>query len=341
MRWSMKIVSQRIKLNKKQNIFLIIQIILSAAILFSCLSVEESCNKKTAEYEKEVSSQIITINANRTQEDKGIEIKDYEYVKDNLLPENYTAVYSVSTSIYIEYNGKTEWRIPVIFVSEEYMTAIVGLTIPDSNGYYLGEKIAEAIYSNKFIISYGDCFYDKSTGALFGWPIKEYAILDVASTAQLARNTYLTSYTGDDLTFSNSLFLPIDVYEQYKDDIGNVDGSLFIIPKQENDPFVDKICDNICKELARRHPSIWFTYSNDLANLLKYQTELLRNAVLFKTISIIMIIVLLFELIGQFMLLIFKRQRSLAIAKMCGAEIWKLIIELVIEIDIISSAGAL
>ena len=50
MRWSFKLVLQRLLLNKKRNILLVIQIFLGAAVLLSCLSIEESCRRKSAEY---------------------------------------------------------------------------------------------------------------------------------------------------------------------------------------------------------------------------------------------------------------------------------------------------
>ena len=104
---------------------------------------------------------------------------------------------------------------------------------------------------------------------------------------------------------------------------------------------MDEVCGRICSELAERHPAVWFTYSNDLADLLKYQTELLLNAALFKTVSAVMIIILFFELIGQFMLIAFRRQRSFAIARMCGAAAGKLVLELLLEIGLLASLGAL
>lgn len=339
MSWLLKLVLQRLFLNKKRNILLIIQIFLGAAILFACLSVEECCHKQSAIYGEGISSQIITINANRTTEDEKLELEDYEYIKDSLLPEEYTAVYSINTSIYMEYNG-TELYVPVLFVSDDYMKTIVGLEEQDTNGYYLGEKISKIIYSDQFAVTYGMNVYDSSKRKLYDWPVEKFNVLHVKSTAQMAQNAYISTYTGFDMSFSNSIFIPLHVYNQYKENIRGEPG-LYIIPRRYNDPSVDEVCNKICKELTLRHPSIWFTYSNDLEEVRKYQTDLLRNSALFKTVSIIMIIILFLELIGQFMLIAFRRQRSFAIARMCGAEAERLIWELFIEIALQSSVGAL
>lgn len=339
MKWSLKLVLRRLLLNKKRNILLVIQIFLGAAVLFSCLSIEESCRRKSAEYSEGISSQVITINANRSPEEEDLDTGDYEYIRDNLLPEDYTAVFSFNSGIYIEYNG-TEWRVPVVFASEGYMTAIAGVADLDPEGYYLGGKLTEAFYSNECRVTYGEGVYDRAAGELFGRPVRDYAVPDVASTAQMAQDAYMNADTEDDLTFANSIILPLALHDRYKDSLGGIAG-LYIIPEQENDPSVDEVCGRICSELAERHPAVWFTYSNDLADLLKFQTDLLRNAALFKTVSAVMIIILFFELIGQFMLIAFRRQRSFAIARMCGAEAGKLVLELFLEIGLLASLGAL
>lgn len=339
MNWSIKLVLQRLALNIKLNILLFIQIFLGAAVLFSCLSIEESCHRKTMEYREGISSQVITINANRTQEDEDLNTGDYNYIRDNLLPENYTAIFSFNTGIYIEYNG-IKWRVPVVFASDEYMTAIAGLMEPDTDGYYLGEKLTEAFYTNKCRITTNENVYNQTTQELFGWPVRDYTIPDVVSTAQTAGDSYMSSYLDDDLTFANSIILPLAIHDRYKDSLmGSY--KLYISPNQDNDSSVDEVCNSICSELTKRHPTVWFTYSNDLAELLKFQTELLRNASLFKTVSTIMIIILFFELIGQFMLIAFRRQRSFAIARMCGADAGKLVWELFLEIGLLASTGVL
>ena len=339
MKWSLKLVLRRLLLNKKRNILLVIQIFLGAAVLFSCLSIEESCRRKSAEYSEGISSRAITINANRSPEDEDLNTDDYEYIRDNLLPENYTAVFTFSTGMYIEYNGR-EWRVPVVFASEGYMTAMAGVKNPDPEGYYLGEKLTEAFYSNECRVTYGEGIYDRAAGELFGRPVRDYTVPEVSSTAQTAGDSYQNSFLDEDLTFANSIILPLALHDRYKDSLVGISG-LYIIPEQENDPSVDEVCGRICSELSERYPSGWFTYSNDLADLLKFQTELLLNASLFKTVSAVMIIILFFELIGQFMLTAFRRQRSFAIARMCGAAAGKLVLELFLEIGLPASLGAL
>lgn len=337
--WSLKLVIQRLLLNKKRNLLLVLQIFLGASILFSCLSIEESCAQKTMEYGEGLPPQVITISTNAPTETDGLDLDDYTYIKESLLPENYTPAYSVSTAIYVRSNG-AEQRIPVLFVSDEYMMRIVGLTNCSTDGYYMGEKLADVFNSNTLEVIYGDFAYNKEKKELFGHPINTYSIPNVSTTAQMAKDQYVNVETEDDLTFSNTVFLPLMLYKQYEKEI---DGShnLYIIPEKNDDPAIDRICGIICKELTQRHPSVSYSYSNDLADLTKNSTEQLRNAALFKTVSIIMIVILFLELIGQFMLIAFKRQRSFAIARMCGAESNKLVRELFAEIAILASIGAL
>lgn len=134
MMWSLKLVIQRLLLSQRRNLLLVFQIFLGASILFSCLSIEDSCTQKTMEYGEGLPSQAITIFANTMTETEPLDIDDYAYLKESLLPYDYTPAYSVSAAIYVQTNG-AEQRIPVLFVSDELQHILVNVQATEEDSW--------------------------------------------------------------------------------------------------------------------------------------------------------------------------------------------------------------
>lgn len=333
MRWSLKLVLHRLQANVKVNITLVLQIALGTALFFASLSIYESCIIQQQHNRDSMTNLAVTISENGGNETGKITISDYQAIKNSLANAPCEVIYSIETGIYAQ-----EQRISVLFVSSNYGSWMAG---QDELGqtYAMGQKAAERLINNVPCISATAEMYDAEHQLLFGYPLKSYQVLNFDSISKTARGQQVSIQSDTDYSYANTVFVPLDALSANWSEYGTT--YIYLVPHDHAASQMDTFCKQAINTLSTVHPSLHVMYQNDYLALQSQANELIRNAELFKTIALVMLIILSFEIIGHFMLIVFRRQKTYAISRMCGAKTIQLLLELFLEVGGIAFMGAI
>ena len=340
--WNMRLARERILYNKKQYIFIVLQVLLGIAILYSSICADISINRQSETYTQTVANQIMTVTGYSDEagsEARAISPEEFAYIQENIQPQGSKAAYTIETGMYIEQNNQTN-RIQVLFVSEDFYDVIMDAQDLNPSEHYLGSEVSNLLQEGHFEVqSYYEYAYQDQTGELFGVPLGDYIVLSTQQNGQTARSYRMnTSENDDDYSFSNTIFLPIEEFSQYQSFISGT-AYLYISTDNENTDQIQTFLNEIVQYLNQEHPSVSYRYNDDLQYLQNANTGVIRNVQLIRVVAGLLLAIVAFGFLGLFMLLAKKRQRSFAIAIMCGATIRQIIAELFIEVITLMFAG--
>ncbi len=340
--WNMRLARERILYNKKQYIFIVLQVLLGIAILYSSICADISVNRQSETYTQTVANQLMTVTGYSDEIERealAISPEDFAYIQENIQPQGSKIVYTIETGMYVEQNDQKN-RIQVLFVSEDFYDVIMDVRDLNPSEHYLGSEASNRLQEGHFEVdSYNEYAYQEQTGELFGVPLGDYRVLSAQQNGQTARSYQMNTFgNNNDLSFSNTIFLPIEEFSQYQSSIIGT-AYLYVSTDNENTDQIQTFLNEIVQYLNQEHPSFRYRYTDDLQYLQDANTGVIRNVQLIRVVAGLLLVIVAFGFLGLFMLLAKKRQRSFAIAIMCGATIRQIIAELFIEVMTLMFAG--
>jgi len=339
MSFSIYLAMRRIRYNLRQYLFIMMQIVLGVALLYASLCVDMSLRDQAIAYSKSVADQVITISGTSTSDQElaitGDDFKGILGMDERLVN---TLVYTIETGLYVEANGQ-EKRIQVLFVSDKFYEMLMHHPEIQSDGYYAGRDAYQHLNSGTVRVLLNDNSFNENTAELYGVPLMAFLPLADSEVSQMARNYLAQSYSGEDYSFANALFLPLTAYVQQGSSIIGVP-YLYMSIDVENVRETDAAIQQIVTYLQSEHPGVVYQCVNDLQEILMRNVGMLRNASLIRVVAIGLLIIVTFGFLGLFMLIAKKRVRSFGIARMCGAQNRQIVFELFVEICTLTLCGA-
>lgn len=338
MSFSIHLALKRIRYNLRQYLFVMMQIALGVGLLYISLCVDMSLRNQMAAYSQSVADQVITISGTFVSGSELVITED-DFVAilqmDDQLVNALT--YTIETGLYIEADGKQK-RIQVLFVSDSFYEMLMHRPDIQSNGYYAGHEVYQHLSNDSVFVLNNNNVFSENTRELYGIPLTDFQPLIDIGISQMARNYLVQSYSGEDYSFANTLFLPLTAYEQNKPSKGGVP-YLYMSIDTENINKTDAMIQRIVAYLQTEHPDYAYQCVNDLQEILMRTVGMMRNASLIRVVAICLLVIVTFGFLGLFMLIAKRRIRSFGIARMCGARNRQIVIELFLEICVLTLCG--
>lgn len=337
MKWSFSLAWKRIRYSIYQFAIVGMQVIIGMALLYISLSVQLSISQQGKRYAQTTAQQVTTISGISMSGDTlSILPEDYSAIVIKIQDSDVSSAYAIDTGIYIK-KGDKDLRINVKFVTEKYYELLMNMNEVEAEGTYLGHKAREALTTDGIGITYGEFALDEKMNILFGVPLKDYKDLDTVDITNVARNYWVSSSLSDDYTFSNTIFLPIQKYEEFSKYIEGV-SYLYLDSKDQVES--KPVLQSILRFLNDAHPDAVYDHRDDLLELSLGATGQNRTAQLIWVIAILLLVIILFGLLGLFLLLAQKRRRSYIIARLCGASTIDIFSEAFFEASILVFASS-
>lgn len=326
--------------NIRQYIFVLFQIIVGIALLFISLSIEGSFGQEIEFYKSTLAQNLVTVSG--YSDSKGLDItpKDFRYISDHLKPLSTQLAYSIDFAIYIR-AGIEEKRVPVYFVSDDYYLLLMNWDNSQSNAFYAGDWIVEALQESGVDSLNNPAIFNVQKKLLFDYPLLSYAQLDKNIVMkQTARSVLIEGVSDESSSFQNSIFLPLNQYFAYEQEVFGT-SYLFVPIDTNNLENTDSFCIDILKYLKSQHPKNDYQYTKDFSFLLDRTNSLTQSTELFNIISSIILVIVLFSLTGLLMLIIHRRRYAIATSMMCGASDYQISFELMAEVFFVVLTGTL
>ena len=316
MKWSFSVAWKRIVYSIHQYAIIGIQVVIGMALLYMSLSVQFSVNQQGKKYEQTVAQQVTTISGISGSGDAlSILPEDYSAILMKIQDSAVSVAYAVDTGIYIRDEDKN-FRINVKFVTEKYYELLMNENVVEAKDAYWGRKAREVLTTDGIRIIYGEFAFDEKLNKLFGVPLKDYKDLVTDGITNVARNYWASFSLSDDYSFSNTIFLPIEKYDEFSK---YIEGVSFLYLDSKDQMKSKPVLQSVMHFLKDAHPNAVYNQRDDSLELSLGATGQNRTAQLVWAIGILLLVIILFGLLGLFILLSQKRKRSYIIARLCGA----------------------
>lgn len=326
---------RRLLWNMKIYVFILLELIVGFTMIACQINAAVAIRQRLSEYENQYTKSGLSINAYTKDTNNFVNIgmpvtkEDYDFIS-----EKYKDCFDISYISYGSIYGSNFETIPVVVMSEAAFQKMFGVS---QNCPYVGADAKKILKNgtmkmgNASAVFAEDGIYINGEAYLFG----EFD--DSQNNLKIISFTSIAEY---DWFVSDCIVVPITMQTALEEDGILVNCTLELIGKEEaNVQKVYEGCEEVITFLAEEHDNYSYEGVNKIQEYEKRSTDLSNTLTLLSWVAKFSLILIVVGMIGVLLILLDRRKKDFMISFWVGADKWKLLLELLLEMFILCFAG--
>lgn len=316
---------RRLKWNIKIYVFIVLELVIGFTIIANQMNVTYAVEERLEAFKTQYTESGISVNAYSKdlfgKRELPVTKKDYDYIV-----QEYGQILNVS---YISYGSVYTSNMETITVCGMSETALQKMFQTEADTAYIG---AEA----KRLLGAADIVLGESAVTICGDEIEangtEYLLLDIPNEKNKENLLSFSAMASADIPLSKCIIIPLSLQEILEEYDVLYNCSLELIGKEGTDSGqLQEAGNEIVKYLLQQHEDNTYETENKIAEYEKGSNDLSETVRLLSWVAKFSLFLVVVGMVGVLFILLEKRKKDFIISFWVGAEKWKLVVELLLE----------
>lgn len=342
MKYACFLAVRRIRKCAAQYAMVALQIAIGVGVLFAAISLQTSVQTQFDMLRESAENGLIRFTGRRESGQPALAFEDWQELCRRMPETQKNASWEMSFRISGEYQG-AEKIIPCLIVSENYYRDVMGMALTNAAKPYAGSQLYPLLSDAAFHFS-ENVNIPISADDILGFSQKDINKLEgnrfSFNTSNVMKAATLNQIQGQQIEaparYEDTLIFPQSAAAH----MPAWDGVVYLPVDEGNSEQMEIICKQMIEVLTQIHPDAEYVYENDFIKIQNAYAIQKRNTELMRAVSLLLLGVLFFGFTGLLLLLVNKRQFSLTVSRICGANARHIAAELFLEIFFVAGGGA-